>query len=131
MRRREFVLCSSAACLAAATWRSRFLEAKTPDLGADKKLSRSNFERLVGGRFRCYQRVWRHIDLVLSRVDDGPLARGVDQFFLVFQGSTQKRLSAGMYLFHDETGSDFHLYLEPAEEERAPTTYKATLSLLA
>jgi hypothetical protein len=92
--------------------------------------SREHFRELLKRSFRVYDDRSRFLDeLQLVSIEDGPGAKGLEQFDLVFEGVFGEGLSEGSYVLQ-ETRSRRSYAMHLQERERTKS-FRATFSLLA
>ena len=97
--------------------------------GSSELSSREHFRELLKRSFRVYDDRSRFLDeLQLVSIEDGPGAKGIEQFDLVFEGVFGDGLTEGSYVLQ-ETRSR-RSYAMQLQERETTKTYRATFSLL-
>jgi hypothetical protein len=131
MKRREFLIGLSTACVAAGVVPVT-AHATAPEkyfTGAPS-LSRERFRQLLGSQFRVYAKNWNSFNLKLAAIKDGPASAGLEQFSLVFQGAGGVKLPPGTYLLSHRGDGNHLLYLDPAPGPSGVQSFVARFSLL-
>ena len=97
--------------------------------GSSELSSREHFRELLKRSFRVYDDRSRFLDeLQLVSIEDGPSAKGLEQFDLIFEGVFGEGLTEGSYVLQ-ETRSR-RSYAMQLQERETTKTYRATFSLL-
>jgi len=88
----------------------------------------AEWQALCGTRFGATTPVHLSTQLTLREVRSGPQAQGLEQFTVVFEGPSRRRLAAGLHDLQHETAGRLALYLEPLGTSQGRTTYSAHFS---
>jgi hypothetical protein len=94
------------------------------------QLSKGWFEQFISRTFWVKVRGLHGLDLELVEIQEGPAAKGLEQFSAVFRAvGTGKPLKIGTYKVMDPNGDYLRLHLEPLSRDDG-AYYRATFSLL-
>jgi hypothetical protein len=94
------------------------------------QMSKSWFEQFLSRIFWVKLRGLHGLDLELIEIQEGPAAKGLEQFSAVFRAvGTGKPFKTGTYKVMDPNGDYLRLHLEPISNDSG-TTYRAAFSLL-
>ena len=129
LERREFLVGCAAALLSVGA--APCGQSGEPGAESDGPLDigKEGFLRLRNESFRILDGSERVVYADLAAVEDGPVAPGLEQFSLRFQGDYSDWLEPGLYeLYHTRMGG-FHAYLDSQAEAAGPV-YTSVFALL-